>query len=94
MNTKDRIRKNTWLTQQDVENVQKIAEVKFGSQARWSQAISYFLGKYLGSELQEIAAQENERVRQNTLALQIQADRRRAQELGEVYSDNLNALMA
>ena len=92
--TKNKIRKNTWYDQQDVEAIRRIAEIKFGNAARWSQAVSYLVGRYLPSELQEIAAVENEKLRQNALALQIQSDRRRSRELGEVYQENLDGLVA
>lgn len=91
---KNRIRKNSFWTETQIEAIEQIAVSRFGSKARWSATLSFLMDMALPTALEQLNAMEDERLETTRMALDIQRKRIAAAELGEEYTTTLDSLTA
>ena len=90
----NRIRKNSFWTDDQITAIETVAQARFGSKSRWSATLSFLMDLALPSALEQLGKMEDERLHSTRLALEIQRKRIASRELGLEYTNNLDALMA
>ena len=88
------VRKNCYYNVDHIEKIKTVAKLRFGNSARWSQAINYLMEKVLPEALDELDTIEAERLKTAQIALDAQRKRKTANQLGEIYKENLEELLA
>jgi hypothetical protein len=90
----EQVRKNCYYEKKLIEEIKKVAKHMFGHEARWSQSVNYLVWKGLEVAVKEIDQKEETHLKTAQIALNTQRKRNTANQLGEIYKENLEELLA
>ena len=88
---KNKTRKNCFHDESHVQQIKTIAEVVFGSSARWSAAMEWILEQSLPTIMERVHQKENERLEGSRKAIELRRTKLANDKLNAAYLDTLPA---